>query len=622
MADSTILAFTKGTWNTSEDENIPKDASRASSNWATEDGRIKLVNGQAPVGDEGSVGKVRGLHYGYKVDGTKVLYRKINTKIQYLNGSTWTDTITGLTSSADYTFSNYSSLAGAFTYVSGIDGIWKLINAVPGSSVNVTNTTKNFKGYSMIDKGRMLLWNRPEDKTGLYGSWIDKQNSTVYTTVTGEATTTLTGTLAFKSGGATRTCFGVRLTITATAEVYTDNYLGVLTGSLGGTGTINYATGVYTVSNPGVGTVNYQWEDSNDNGITDFSMSGTRVAGEGFQFPQDIGGDAILNVLIGVDSAYYSIKSNSAYRLYLGAEDTAADTTNEVFRRDLGMTSFRAAVSTSKGVVFMNTANPSRPELTILRKNEIGTDVEPYPLFPHFKFENYNYDDCAIDTYDRFIVIACRTSDSDVNDTILLADTVSETIEETKYSARCFARDTDDLFGGSAQSESVYVLYNGYDDNGFVIENYWESKAEQYEAIGYGETLKKFRRIRLKGRIDPDQELQVYVAYDGGDFNLVGTVLGSGSYVDYTNPQSVGSNIVGSTQVGGGELSLAYPYFCEIKLKTPKFRKRVVRLVASGIGYVDVDGMIDYDVLRFENRLPRRFRSKQNVSLDGESTDQ
>ena len=61
------------------------------------------------------------------------------------------------------------------------------------------DSTKNFKGKSIISTGRMLMWDLPNDKTGLYGSFIDAQNSTVYTTVTGEATTSLAGTLAFKA---------------------------------------------------------------------------------------------------------------------------------------------------------------------------------------------------------------------------------------------------------------------------------------------------------------------------------------------------------------------------------------------------------------------------------------
>jgi len=622
MSDSTINAWTKGTWNLADVENIPKDAASSSSNWITQDGRLKLANGRLLIGAEGSAGKISGLHFGYKIDGSKVMYRKISTKVQYFDGTTWQDSITGLTADAEYSFSNYSSLAGAFTFVTGIDGIWKIVNANPASSISLYDSTKNFKGHSLIDKGRMILWDRPEDKTGLYGSWIDRQNSTVYTTVTAEATTSLTGTLAFKAGGAKRSCFGILLTITATGEVYRDTYLGTLIGSLGGTGTINYATGAYTVSNAGVGTVNYQWEDSNVHGITDFTLTvPTRVAGEGFQFPQDVGGDAILNVNVGIDNAYYSIKSQSAYRLFIGATDTATDTTNDVYRRELGLPYWRASTSTSKGIVFMNTANPSNPKLTILRRNEIGTDIEPYPLFPHFDFSKYNYEDCSVDSWDRYIIVFCKSIDSEVNNVILLCDIVTEIVDETKYSGRMSIKDAGSLYIGSSVTESTYQIFNGFDDDGDIIENEWISKGEQYEALGIAESLKKLKKLRIKGTIDPDQKVEVSTSYDGDEFTLVGTIVGSGTYVDYTSPQSIGNNMVGEVQIGGSDLTTVYPFFTEIKIKTPKYRTRMIKFKAIGIGYVSIESLMDRDILIFEKRIPKRFRNKQNVSLDGESTD-
>lgn len=82
----------------------------------------------------------------------------------------------------------------------------------------------------MIATARMVMWDLANDKTGLYGSFIDEAN---YTTVSAEVIAdTATGTLAFKGGGSTRTCFGVVITDTSSGEVFTDNYNGVLTGSL------------------------------------------------------------------------------------------------------------------------------------------------------------------------------------------------------------------------------------------------------------------------------------------------------------------------------------------------------------------------------------------------------
>lgn len=457
MANKEILLYKSGVHNLIDSEIIPDDASSNSNNWITIDGRIRLINGKVLEGNAGAVGAIYGEIFGYKINGDKVHWRKAGTKIQYLNGSTWTDVITGLTATADYSFANYSSLAGTFTFAAGIDGIYKMHNAVPGSYNSMYSSSKNFKGKIIIDKGRMLLWDRPEDKTGLYGSYIDTQNSAVYTSVSGEATTSLSGTLAFKGGGATRNCFAVTITLTGTGEVYTDNYLGVLTGSLGGTGTINYITGAYTLSNAGVGTASYQWEDSNAHGITDFTKSSTRLAGEGFQFPQDEGGDPILSVVVG-SNGYYSMKSQSVYLLQIGPTDLATGTTNEVYRKEIGIKSWRGIVSTGAGIVFMNLSKPEKPEMVILQKNLTSDDLVPKTLFTHFKFSNYDFSDCTMDVYERYILVACRVSGSTVNDTILLCDIQNKTVDIVSYGVRTFARSNGEPHPRSYSQRSTFQV--------------------------------------------------------------------------------------------------------------------------------------------------------------------
>jgi len=134
--------------------------------------------------------------------------------------------------------------------------------------------------------------------------------------------------------------------------------------------------------------------------------------------------------------------------------------------------------------------------------------------------------------------------------------------------------------------------------------------------------LKKYRRLRFKGRISREQRYEVYVKYDSKDFQLVGTVLGSGSYVDISSPQTIGSNFVGSEPVGGGTLVDVYPYYVELRLKkVPKFRSRTVKIVALGIGYIDIDSQEDLFIDTYEQKLPAQYRQKQNVTLDGATVD-
>ena len=612
--NSKIEKFLSGVHNLADDEIIPKDSAQDSQNWLTEDGKIILSYGKNLVGQEGGVGKIYGEHFGYKVDGSKVHYRKIGTKIQYLNGSTWTDIITGL-STVDCTFANYSSLAGSFTFIGSSDGLYKINNANPASYVSLYNSTKNDKGKIMIDKGRLIMWDCVNaSKTTLKLSWIDAQDGSVYTTVTGESvgalgSITYTGTLAFKAGGATRNSFAPVFngTVAAGSESFTDNKDGTLTSNRGGTGTINYTTGSYSITfsaiTTGAVTADYQWEDSTNKGLADFTYSSTRVASEGNKITQDIGGDKIVSVLVGQDGAYYSLKEQSSYKLDISADDLTF--TNLVYRRDIGIPFFRAASSTSKGIVFINTANPSKPELTILQRNTLGDNIEPVILFPHFKFSDFNYNDCFIDTWDKYIIISC--SYNATNDRILLCNITKGTVDITTYGARTSAKDTGNLYIGSPLSENIYQLFNGFDDDGTTIDNYWIGRGETYGS----EILKKVRRLRLSGLIQPSQKLEVYLDYDDSGFELVGTILGNGSYVDIGTPTDIGNNLIGDAQIGGNDnTEIAYPFRMELKIKTPKFRKRTLKLVAKNIGYIEMREITDWDIFLFEDRIPKRFRQK------------
>jgi len=628
MADFELQKFTKGVHNLYNPEIIPGDAAQDAYNWVTLDGVIELARGRNLVHDEGTQGKIQGEGFGYTTSGSVVHYRKTGTKVQYDNGTTWVDIITGLTNGYDMMFVNYSSLAGNFTFGFSLDGIYKMNNANPGSYVSLYNASKNFKFTgAIIDKGRCIAWGNAKDKTGLYLSYIDTQKvGTVYTQVTNETIgsgngvlVTFTGTLAFKGGGATRNAFA--LTITDSVETFTDNYNGTLTGSLGGTGTINYTSGAFSVTfntapanTPNNIKATYLWEDSNASGLTDFSKSDPRTTGQGAIIRQDEGGDAIMRVNVGLDGSYYSMKQRSVYQLTLDNADVSP--TNVVFRREIGIMSLRGSISTQNGIVFMNTANLEKPELTILQRNPVGGEIEPVILFPQFKFANYRYDDATLETYGQFIVLSCKTPTAVNNDTVLLLDVPNKKVDITGYNGRTFVTDGTDLFMGSSITQTVYKIYSGFDDDGAVIPNYWTGKDEMFKS----ENLKKVKYLRLKGNIQKSQSYEVYIDYDKAGFQLVGTIIGTGTYVDVTSPQTIGSNMIGVSMIGGDSVSIVYPYFTQLKIKTPKFRKRTIKLVALGYGYVSVETMMDRDILGFENKLPKRFRQKNYVSLDGETT--
>lgn len=634
MAEHTVKQFVSGIHNLMDNEVIPTDAASDSLNWTTSNGVIALGYGRKLIGDLGAAGQVQNEGVGATSNGTKVQYRKQGTTIQYLNASNvWTNIVTGLDATHDYIFTPYTSLAGSFMFAMGRGGLFKFHNANPGSYIDMYDATKNYKAKGIVDKARMIIWDIENDPTGLRGSYIDAQTSAVYTTVTNEVVgtgngvqTVFTGTLAFKGGNPKANCFGLALNMNPSGITATDNYNGVISGA-GVTGTINYITGAFslTFSAPVAGAtqirITYQWENSNAKGVTDFTYSATRLAGEGFIIRQDEGGDAIQNVLVGLDGSYYSIKKYNIYRLTLDSTDTKPY--NEVFRKDLGIPYWQAAVATGRGVVFINTANPSKPALTVLEKNPLGDNIIPSILVPHFAFENYQYDQAVFETWEDYIVVACRTNTSPTNNRILLINITLNTVDVYSYRAKCLKKDAGALYAGDTITANTYQLFTGFDNDGSTIENQWTSKGETYKS----ERLKKYRRQKVKGYIQVGQVVGVYLETDNGSFNKIGTIRGDVGTVDATVDGVVGSMEVGSSMIGGAETDsdstvTVYQFFFEFKMRTGKFRKRRIRLVAEQFGYFAVNFLSDWDIMSFEERIPKRYRRKQNVSIDGINTDQ
>jgi len=678
MREKKINLFVSGVQNLISNEIIASDASSGSMSWRTKDGRIELVRGRQETGisttnptlvtealdeltteagdmlvlsqsevESSVVGAVYAQIFAPRQDGTRMHYCKKNNKIQVKQGDNWVDVITGLTNESEVFFAPYASLAGNYLFVGCRDGLYKINLADPLSYKDMYNSTKNHKGYMLINEARMFLWNRfdpPGDQTAIYLSKIDPQG-TNYTTVTAEilgvsGSTVYTGTLAASTG--LRFVFGISVvgTTAAGVETFVDNQNGVLTSDKGGTGTINYTTGQYSVTfnaavSSGNATATYQWEDSNVNGITDFTFSSPRLAGEGDFIPQEYLGEPIRNV-VPFDGAYYSFKTTSVYELNLTADDTNA--TNAVFRSDIGVKSLRGVVATSKGIAYIDTANPDKPILSMLVRNPVGGNLEPINLTPLFAWENYIFDQCVMDTWGEYILVSCRTTSSDNNDRLVLVNTSQKySVDITYYGVRSLAKNEGLLYGGGALSEAIYQLFTNDDDLAGVIDNFWISKNDNFG----DDRLKKVRYLELKGLIDPNQFFSVYESFDDGTNQLVGTVLGSADYVDLSNPQFIetgldstsGTGLIGGDEIGvsalGGGLGttptgdsiLAYPFYTRIKIRTSKFRVRRLTFVALGFGYCAINMIKDFDILSFEQRIPGRFRIKRYVSLDGATTD-
>lgn len=624
-----IINFPYGTINTVEDQAIPDGAASASLNWVTLGDRIELRRGYRVLGTEitGS-GKITGLHIATKNDGTQIPYRKRGRKLEYYDASLatpdWvevgTNLFPALATNDDASFANYASLAGNQMWVSSPNsGLYKIMVANPGSYTDMTHAS-NFKGRIKIKYNRMLLWFRTADETGIYGSYIDTQT---YTTVTAEArhngdgsTRTFTGTLAFKAGLARRTCFAV--TFTDGTESFTDDYNGVLTGSAGGTGTINYTTGAYSITfavAPIVGvnniTATYQHEDSVTNGIADFTKSSPRVAGQGFIFRQDDGGGAMQNAFT-LGSTEYCIHENKTWALNITQTDTAA--TNLPYRDQVGMPNWRAGVATGEGIFYMDAVNKKDPQMRKLTLDVLAAEVIPVSVSKSRKLggnlvgldlSGYEFDKAVMDEWGDYVILLARTSNSSENNRMIMYNKKSGAMDTMDIYGSCIVKYNGNLLVGDSVTDNVYEILTGFDDNNANIANYWISNLSTLQI----EELKKCKKLVVQGQISRDQALRVSIAVDNGAYIEVGTIEGTGDYVDAENVYRLGNIMLGAVELGGGGSGIdTYNYEKTIRLSLDKFYQAKVKFEATELGYVSVNRYRWFDIRPKGMKIVAKYR--------------
>lgn len=513
----------------------------------------------------------------------------------------------------EMSFAPYASNAGAMVFASSPNsGLYKIMLANPYDYADTYDAARNFKGRIAINENRMELWGRNEDKTGLYGSWIDRA---AYTTVSNEAigtgdgsTKTFAATLAFKGGGARRTCFG--LVVTDGTESFRDDYDGNLVGSAGGTGTVNYMTGEVSVTFaaapaavPGNVKATYQWEDTNDGGVTDFTKSAPRLAGEGFVFRQDDGGGELMGVAY-INSVMFCFHKLRTWSLDLSIDDT--DATNKPYRMLVGIPTHKAFVATSDGIYYIDTTNGAKPLLRKLYLSPNTTEVLPQTVTQNVDLSGYTFDDCWMEDWGDYVAFAGRTSGSAANNRLFVFHKTWKSVDVLSYLSTHGKVFEGTLILGDSVTEAVYRAFSGFDDDDSSTENYWIGNVSDH---GYPGWLKKCKRYYVEGEIQSDQALEVYYSDDRGGFVLAGTVDGNGPYVDKGSSVSIGSNTVGSKEVGGGgDGATAYHYFAELRIPSDKYEVRQMKYVATGLGYVSVSRAVDHDIRLRKQKMPRKYR--------------
>jgi len=621
-----------------DQKTLPKGSAVDSLNWLTFPDGIELRRGYALLGQtrQTGVGKITGLVVGKRIDGVEVPFITHGRKIRYYNSAqddfVEVDTANILPAAAnseDVAGSLYTSLAGAFVYLSGKNSsIYKVPAANPASVVDQLSTSH--RGKIFIKQGRTFLWDRKDaaggqDQTGLYGSYIDRDELSDYTAVTAEnvgtgngVVKTFAGTLGFKAGGSKRTCMYV--SITDSVETFRDDRSGNLVGSLGGTGTINYATGAFSVTfnsapaNLQAITADYYWEDSTVNGICDFSKSTPRTAGQGFVFRQDDGG--IFQNLFAIGDAEYCMHEDKTWKLTLTKDDTQA--TNLTFRRRVGIPHFLAAIETAEGIPYVDVSDEAEPRVRILAFAEGSTEIESQSLSLALDLSDYRFDQAVLMEWGDYLVLACRHKDSPNNNTFFVRNKRYGFWDRLDYWASRLGIFNGTLIAGDSVQNNVWTLFSGVDDDGAEIPNYRVMAEDDLNLPG----LKRFYIFEIDGLIGPDQKLKISLSYDSGPFVEIGgsdsggahtyAVQGNGSYVDRSQAVYVGALTIGRGEAGGGGTAGDIPAFhfrTEVGVASDIFEYVRVKFEAVAIGFCRINSYKFKDIRYKGRRIAYKYGS-------------
>lgn len=589
-------------------------------NWLTSKFKdsIELRRGYKRLGTDEvtGIGRVSGLGVATGYDGKQVVWYSHDRKVKYYDPETdntvevGTNLIPAVASGEDVWMREYQNLAGAFLYFgSENSGIYKIPVAHPGSAVD--QAVNNFRfGAFHFGLNRTFAGQRNgivsgnNDRTGLYLSFIDKDQLSDFTAITGEAYGTGDGTEVtfahtLDAAGAPKTV--MYITVTDGTETFKDDRNGNLIGDAGGTGTVNYATGAVSVTfaaavtNSQAITVGYYHETATSEGILDFSGGAN---GQGKSFRQDNGGGDFM-AAFNINTTNYCFHKNKTWQFQSSLDDT--ESTNLEYR-NVGIPYERAAHQTPDGIVFADISNPSEPKyrkMKVLAGTDIQT-IEPVAISDGLDLSPFGHDKCVVYRWGDFEIFSVQSKTlgtlDDYNSVTWVYNTVAKTWDKLDYFVACLAELNGQLIAGDSISNNAYVLFSGLDEDGDTIKNYWTSSELNLDT----ENLKTCRRMVVDGLIQPNQELEVQVSYDGGVFSTVFTIDGSADYVDQGIEIAVGAQTVGGAVLGGGSSGggtyTASPYEVDFKLNSDRFTHIACRVRAIDIGYVSVNSITFKDI--------------------------
>lgn len=598
---------------------IAVGASPDSLNWITGkyNDHIELRRGTAYLGATQNTGngKITGIGKGIRYDGVEVPFFSYGQKLKYYN-VTLNDTVEIgsnilpiAANEEDLWFQSYQNLAGSFVYCgSPNSSVYKIVVANPGNAVD--QLVPNFHwGVYHIGQNRAFAGQRSgatagnADKTGLYLSYIDKALLSDFSQTAGESFGTgdgITKTFTHTLSAFTAADTAMYPSVTDSNETFTDDRNGNMIGNKGGTGTINYATGIVSVTfntAPTMSaaiTISYYLEDATSTGILDFTGG---LNGEGKSFRQDDGGGNIM-AIYNLNTIEYCFHLLKTWQLQTSLDDTQS--TNLPYRL-VGIPHPRAAFEEPEGILFADLSRPNEPKFRRLQvlAGTTNNTIEPVSISDALDLSGYAFDYCVAFRWGDYEIFCFQEKVSGIsniyNSKMLIRNTISGSWDLLDYSASCLIEYMGALLAGDSISNNVFTLFSGFDELGDTIPNYWTSGNLDIAVIPKRRTfkplpsLKTFRRMTIDGLIQKDQEVDIFLSYDSGAFTKVFTISGSGAYVDSGIDTDIGQPTIGSKVIGGGGVSTAHPFEVDFPVNSDKFEFVRIKVVANAIGYVEID---------------------------------
>lgn len=387
-----------------------------------------------------------------------------------------------------------------------------------------------------------------------------------------------------------------------TVELFQDNQQGTLTSNLGGTGTINYATGAFNITfntapTSSVAIIgNYYLENATSGGILDFTFNlASPTLGQGYLELQ--GATGPLLATSGFQGIEYCFHLYRTWNVSLPTASGAyADITNEQYWSHLGIPYSRAQYATGDGVLILDNTNPSEPKYSILEIPDGSTNLTVVPdwISKDLDLSDFSHTTAVTFRWGEYNILACQPlvngTPSGFNTVFFIQDIETGLWNKLDYSVTCLADFQGALISGDSLSPNAFTLFSGMDDDANIIDNFWNSSLTDLELQGQ----KKVRYFYVQGLIQRPQAIKVSYALNGGQMvaaasaNFNGVILGTGPYVNSSAPVGVGSNTLGSITIGSGSIT-ALPFEIEFPVMTDYFEYIQIQFQALGIGWAQIN---------------------------------